>query len=301
MKILILGCKGQLGLCLNDQLVNEEYEVFNTSRYQIDISNLEVTKDKILQISPDVIVNASAYTAVDQAEEKEEAADLINNVAVKNIASICNDLNCWLIHISTDYVYDGSSHFPYIETDKPNPIGIYGQTKLNGDIAIQQSGCKYIIIRTSWVYSEYGNNFLKTMIALGLERDELSIVSDQIGCPTYAQDIAKVIILILKNLYRKDDVVGIYNYAGSHGCSWAEFAGDIFKEAIKNNIIQDIPKITEIKTSDFPTLAKRPMYSILNCSKINKVFEIKPSDYKMGIFSAVKGYKRNKKNNINYD
>jgi len=294
MKILILGCKGQLGLCLNDQLAHEEYKVFFTSRDEIDITNLEVTKDKISEIAPDVIVNASAYTAVDQAEENEEAADLINNVAVENIASICNDLNCWLIHISTDYVYDGCSHTPYKETDKPNPIGIYGRTKLDGDLAIQQSGCKYIIIRTSWVYSEYGNNFLKTIIALGLERDKLSIVSDQIGCPTYAQDIAKVIILICKDLHRKDDVVGVYNYAGSHGCSWAEFSSDIFIEAIKNNIIQDMPKIKEIQTSDFPTLAKRPMYSKLNCSKINKVFKIKPSDYKKGIFFAVDAYKQNK-------
>jgi dTDP-4-dehydrorhamnose reductase len=292
MKILILGCKGQLGLCLKDQLAFEEYEVFYTSRDQIDISNLEVTKDKILQICPDVIVNASAFTAVDQAEEKKEAADWINNIAVANIASICNEMNCWLIHISSDYVFDGNSHFAYKEKDKPNPKGIYGQTKLDGDIAIQQSGCKFIIIRTAWVYSEYGNNFLKTMLSLGLERDELSIVSDQIGCPTYAQDIAKVIISIFKYLHKKADIVGIYNYAGSYGCSWAEFAEDIFNEAIKKNIIRDKPKIIKIKTFEFPTLAKRPMRSELDCSKIKEVFKINPSDYKRGIFLALEAYKK---------
>ena len=292
MKILILGCKGQLGLCLNDQLGFEDYEVFYTSRDQIDISNLEITKDKILQICPDVIVNASAFTAVDQAEEKKEAADRINNIAVANIASICNEINCWLIHISSDYVFDGNSHIAYKEKDKPNPKGIYGQTKLDGDIAIQQSGCKFIIIRTAWVYSEYGNNFLKTMLSLGLERDELSIVSDQIGCPTYAQDIAKVLISIFKYLHKKNDIVGIYNYAGSYGCSWAEFAEDIFDEAIKKNMIRDKRKIIKIKTFEFPTLAKRPMRSELDCSKIQEVFEINPSDYKKGIFLALEAYKK---------
>ena len=292
MKILILGCKGQLGLCLKDQLAFEEYEVFYTSRDQIDISNLEVTKDKILQICPDVIVNASAFTAVDQAEEKKEAADWINNIAVANIASICNEINCWLIHISSDYVFDGNSHFAYKEKDKPNPKSIYGQTKLDGDIAIQQSGCKFIIIRTAWVYSEYGNNFLKTMLSLGLERDELSIVSDQIGCPTYAQDIAKVIISIFKHLHKKADIIGIYNYAGSYGCSWAEFAEDIFNEAIKKTIIRNKPKIIKIKTFEFPTLAKRPMRSELDCSKIKEVFKINPSDYKRGIFLALEAYKK---------
>lgn len=292
MKILILGCKGQLGLCLKDQLAFEEYEVFYTSRDQIDISNLEVTKDKILQICPDVIVNACAFTAVDQAEEKKEAADWINNIAVANIASICNEINCWLIHISSDYVFDGNSHFAYKEKDKPNPKSIYGQTKLDGDIAIQQSGCKFIIIRTAWVYSEYGNNFLKTMLSLGLERDELSIVSDQIGCPTYAQDIAKVIISIFKHLHKKADIIGIYNYAGSYGCSWAEFAEDIFNEAIKKTIIRNKPKIIKIKTFEFPTLAKRPMRSELDCSKIKEVFKINPSDYKRGIFLALEAYKK---------
>ena len=200
MKILVLGCKGQLGRCLNDQLVNTDHEVIYTSREQIDISDFEVTKSKILEFSPNLIINATAYTAVDKAEEDQKTANLINHLAVKNIADICNQLECWLIHVSTDYVFDGNSNVPYKEDDQTNPQGAYGETKLKGELAIQASGCKHLIIRTAWVFSEYGNNFLKTMLRLGAERDELSS-TDQVGCPTYAQDIAKSIIATLTPIY----------------------------------------------------------------------------------------------------
>ena len=194
MKILVLGCKGQLGRCLNDQLKNTHHEVIYTSREQIDIANFEQTKNQILKNSPDIIINATAYTAVDKAEEDQKNAKLINHLAVKNIAHICNQQGCWLIHVSTDYVFDGKAKIPYKEVDETNPQGVYGETKLKGELAIRSSGCKHIIIRTAWVFSEYGNNFLKTMLRLGAERDELSIVGDQVGCPTYAQDIAKAIV-----------------------------------------------------------------------------------------------------------
>ena len=218
MKILVLGCKGQLGRCLNDQLINTDHEVIYTSREQIDIADFEVTKSKILEISPDLIINATAYTAVDKAEEDQKTANLINHLAVKNIADICNQLECWLIHVSTDYVFDGNSKVPYKEDDETNPQGAYGETKLKGELAIQASGCKHIIIRTAWVFSEYGNNFLKTMLRLGAERDELSIVGDQIGCPTYAQDIARSIIatlpyLSLEKIYRVFITIVVMNNA----------------------------------------------------------------------------------------
>ena len=183
MKILVLGCKGQLGRCLNDQLIHTEHEVIYTSREQLDISNFEATISKILEVCPDLIINATAYTAVDKAEEDHETANLINHLAVKNIADICSQLECWLIHVSTDYVFDGRAKIPYKEGDETNPKGVYGETKLKGELAIQTSGCKHIILRTAWVFSEYGHNFLKTMLRLGADRDELSIVGDQIGCP----------------------------------------------------------------------------------------------------------------------
>ena len=160
MKILVLGCKGQLGQCLGDQLSHTEHEVVYTSREQIDISDFFATKNKIFEIAPDVVINATAYTAVDKAEEGQETAKLINHLAVANIANISNLLGNWLIHFSTDYVFDGNSYVPYKEDDLTNPQGVYGITKLKGELAIQSSGCKHIIIRTSWVFSEYGNNFL---------------------------------------------------------------------------------------------------------------------------------------------
>ena len=242
MKILVLGCKGQLGRCLNDQLTNTDHEVIYSSREQIDIADFEVTKSKILEFSPDLIINATAYTAVDKAEEDQKTANLINHLAVKNIADICNQLECWLIHVSTDYVFDGNSKVPYREDDQTNPQGAYGETKLKGELAIQSSGCKHIIIRTAWVFSEYGNNFLKTMLRLGAERDELSIVGDQIGCPTYAQDIARSVVELLPQL-NSWEYNGVYHYCGDQPCSWYDFANAIFDQAMTNNL--KIPSIVK--------------------------------------------------------
>ena len=292
MKILVLGCKGQLGRCLNDQLINTEHEVIYTSREQIDITDFEVTKSKILEFLPDLMINATAYTAVDKAEEDQETADLINHLAVANLATLCNQLGSWLIHVSTDYVFDGNAKIPYKEDDKTNPLGVYGETKLKGELAILSSGCKYIIIRTAWVFSEYGNNFFKTMLRLGVERDQLSIVDDQVGCPTYAQNIAKAIVVIMRRLKSKENIIGTYHFVGEVGCSWADFAEDIFKEAIKQGIIKNKPKIIKICTSEFPTLAKRPMQSKLDFSKFKSTFGINQSNYADSIYSALEGFEK---------
>jgi len=285
MKILVLGCKGQLGRCLNDQLVNTEHEVIYTSREQIDIADFEATKNKILKTYPDLIINATAYTAVDKAEEDQKTVNLINHLAVKNIADICNQLECWLIHVSTDYVFDGNSKVPYREDDQTNPQGAYGETKLKGELAIQSSGCKHIIIRTAWVFSEYGNNFLKTMLRLGAERDELSIVGDQIGCPTYAQDIARSIVEIVPQLNsRKDN--DIYHYCGDQPCSWYDFANAIFDQAMTSNL--KIPSIVNsIETSAYPTPAKRPAFSVLDCSKIENDFGVHASNWLDGVGQVI--------------
>ena len=281
MKILVLGCKGQLGRCLNDQLTNTDHEVIYTSREQIDIADFEVTNTKILEFSPDLIINATAYTAVDKAEEDQKTANLINHLAVKNIADICSQQGCWLIHVSTDYVFDGNSKVPYKEDDETNPQGVYGETKLKGELAIQSSGCKNIILRTAWVFSEYGNNFLKTMLRLGAERDELSIVGDQIGCPTYAQDIASAIVQIIPQLHLQKHC-GLYHYSGDAPCSWYDFAKAIFDQAKINNLKTPI-KINSIDTSAYPTPAKRPAFSVLDCSKIHNEFGISLSNWDDGI------------------
>ena len=285
MKILVLGCKGQLGRCLEDQLLSTDYKVFFTSREQMDIADFEATKNHIRDIAPDVVINAAAYTAVDKAEEDRQTADLINDLAVKNIAGICNQIDCWLIHVSTDYVFDGTSDVPYKEEDQTNPQGVYGETKLQGELAIQSSGCKHIIIRAAWMFSEYGNNFLTTMLHLGAELDELNIVSDQVGCPTYAQDIAEAITVILPQLqFQKTS--GLYHYCGDQRCSWYEFAREIFKQAKTDNI--KVPSsIHPIETSAYPTLATRPAFSVLDCSRIESVFGVNVSDWKRGVKQVV--------------
>lgn len=286
MKVLVLGCKGQLGLCLKDKLIDVNWEVTYTSRDEIDIVDFEETGIKIKYLAPDVIINASAYTAVDKAEKDKITADLINHLAVDNLADICFELGCWLIHISTDYVFDGKSVVPYLESDKTNPLGIYGHTKLAGELAIQSSGCKYLIIRTAWVFSEYGNNFLKTMLRLGAEHDELSVIEDQIGCPTYAQDIAKAIIIMMKQVKMKSPASGIFHYCGDQLCSWHEFAEVIFEEARLSGL-QTPGLIRSIRTSDYPTVAERPRYSVLDCHKIRNTFGINSSDWKLGVKKIV--------------
>jgi len=282
MKILVLGSNGQLGQCLIDQLDTADFDVVYTSRGQIDIAEFEVTKTQILKISPDIVINATAYTAVDKAEEERQAADRINHLAVANISNICNQLDCWLIHVSTDYVFDGNSEVPYREDNPTNPQGVYGDSKLKGEGVIEASGCKYLIIRTAWVYSEYGNNFLKTMLRLGAGRDELSIVGDQIGCPTYAQDIAKSIVCILSFLDLKDSSSGIYHYCGDEPCSWYDFARAIFLEAEVQGL-KTPSYVKSITTADYPTPSIRPAYSVLDCSKIESCFEVTRSNWRDGI------------------
>ena len=283
MKILVLGCNGQLGRCLYDQLEKTDHNVIYTSRDQIDIADFDATKSLIKQISPDIIINATAYTAVDKAEQDQDKADLINHLAVANIAASCNELDCWLVHVSTDYVFDGTSKMPYKEDDQTNPQGVYGDTKLKGELVIQSSGCRHIIIRTAWVFSEYGNNFLKTMLRLGAERNELRIVGDQVGCPTYAQDIAKAIMMILERLQSKEVSSCLYHFAGNICCSWAEFSQAIFDKAFELEVIESKPNVVAITTKEFPTLAKRPARSELSSKRIRATFGIDPSDCMVGI------------------
>jgi len=291
MKIVVLGSKGQLGQCLYDQLLSTEHDVVYTSRDQIDVADFNRTKSQLLELSPDVIINATAYTAVDKAEEDKETADLVNHLAVANIAGTCHELACLLIHISTDYVFDGLSSAPYKEDDQTNPQGVYGKTKLQGEKAIQSSRCRHVIIRTAWVFSEYGNNFLKTMLRLGAERRELRIVGDQVGCPTYAQDIAKAIITILETSKSKEVTSCLYHFAGNFRCSWAVFSQAIFDEALKLKVIASKPNVVAITTKEFPTLAKRPPQSQLNSNKLTSNFGIKSSDCMLGIRSSLTAIK----------
>ncbi|MBN8565944.1 MAG: dTDP-4-dehydrorhamnose reductase [Flavobacteriales bacterium] len=269
MVVLVTGSGGQLGQAL--QFIAPNYPdihfVFCDSTI-LDITNSNNINQLFKQFKPSFCINAAAYTAVDKAESEPEKAHLINVVGPKNLAEVCKEFDTILLHISTDFVFDGTKDSPYTEDDFPNPTSVYGQTKLDGEKAIQETWQKHFIIRTSWVYSQFGNNFMKTMLRLASERDKLSVVNDQIGTPTNAVDLVEVLITIILSVNRQPttDNYGIYNFSNEGQCSWYYFAKKIFEF---NNIKINLEPIP---TTSFPTPAKRPGYSVLDKSKIKKVF-----------------------------
>ena len=269
MVVLVTGANGQLGQSLQFIAPNypELHFVFCSS-IDLDISNIENCKSVFSKIKPNYCINAAAYTAVDKAESEPEKANLINVIGARNVADDCKKHNTILLHISTDFVFDGNATKPYSENDIPNPTGVYGQTKLEGEKAIHTTFENYYIIRTSWVYSQFGNNFIKTMLRLASERDSISVVNDQIGTPTNAVDLAEALIQIILTANRQPTTAnfGIYNFSNEGQCSWYDFAKEIFKI---NNIEIDLKPIP---TSTFPTPAKRPKYSVLDKTKIKSSF-----------------------------
>lgn len=267
--ILVTGGNGQLGSELKEIAPNhQDYNFLFTDVKQLDITNHTAVKEFIEINNINYIINCAAYTAVDKAESEPELADAINHLAVANFARLSKDKNIKLIHISTDYVFDGTNHKPYLETDTPNPKSVYGQTKLDGELAMQQiNPANAVIIRTSWVYSKFGNNFVKTMLKLAESRDEISVVIDQIGSPTNAGDLAEALLIILPKI--SNETVELFHYSNEGVCSWYDFAKAIFE--IK---VQDC-KVAPITTDQFPTAAKRPHFSLLNKNKIKDTFQIK--------------------------
>lgn len=264
--ILITGANGQLGSelkALAPQFKN--YNFIFTDVEMLDICNHKQVANFIKANQVNTIINCAAYTAVDKAETQEALANSINHLAVVNFAQLAKDNNIKLVHISTDYVFSGTNHKPYTETDVPNPQSVYGKTKLAGEQAMQAiNPANSIIIRTSWVYSKFGNNFVKTMLRLGKEREELNVVADQIGTPTHAADLAKTILTILPQINNK--TVELYHYANEGVCSWYDFAKAIFE--IHNIQV----KVTPIVSEFYPTPAKRPFYSVLNKEKIKEKY-----------------------------
>lgn len=272
--ILVTGANGQLGSELKDlsSLYPNDTFIF-TDVAELDICNHMAVKEFIVNNCINTIINCAAYTAVDKAESELELADQINHIAVANFARLSKDNNIKLIHISTDYVYDGTNYKPYIETDTPNPKSVYGQTKLDGELAIQKiNPANTIIIRTSWVYSNYGNNFVKTMLRLGKERKELGVIVDQIGTPTHARDLAKTVLEIFPNISNKN--VELFHFSNEGVCSWYDFAKAIFE--IKGINV----KVNAIETFQYLTAAKRPSYSVLNKSKIKTKFQVEIPNWK---------------------
>ena len=283
--ILVTGSEGQLGSELRAIAFRfTQYNLFFTNRLTLDITDYNAVKAFAETNKINAIINCAAYTSVDSAESQSKLADAVNHLAVANLAKIAKQNNIKFIHISTDYVFDGNSQRPYNENDTPNPQSVYGQTKLDGELAMQKiNPANSIIIRTSWLYSKHGNNFVKTMLKLAETKSEISVVSDQIGSPTSAVDLAAAIFTILPKI--KNNSVEIFHYSNAGLCSWYDFALEIFR--IKN--IKTL--VNAVKTSEFPMLVKRPTYSVLDKSKIKTRFDLEITSWKASLSFAFESIK----------
>ena len=267
--ILITGANGQLGNCLRDLAKDfqDQYNFYYTDVAELDITDAEAIEQFVVGNGIDTIINAAAYTAVDKAEDEVNLAYCLNRDAVRNLADVARNHDCLLVHVSTDYIFSGESCKPYVETDLPAPQSVYGASKLAGEQAIMESGCRAVVIRTSWLYSEYGNNFVKTMLRLGTERESVNVVSDQIGGPTYAGDLAKVIFRLIE-VAPTEVKVGIYHFANEGVCSWYDFAKAIMEFGGKKCVVNPI------FTSEYPSKARRPSFSVFNLRKTKTTTEM---------------------------
>ena len=267
-KIAVVGADGQVGQELQHTLRPlGELHLFN--RQSLDLSQPDAIAQVLAPLQPSVIVNAAAYTAVDKAESEPELAQTINAIAPTQLAKLAQSLNAPLIHISTDYVFDGTKGSPYLTTDPTHPMSVYGQSKLDGEKGIQDNCDRHYILRTAWVYGSYGkSNFVKTMLRLGADRTELKVVADQIGTPTWAKSIAEAIAALIQTLDTKPAPSGVYHFTNSGVASWYDFAIAIFEEARSLGIPLKIEQVLPITTADYPTPAQRPSYSVLSLQDI---------------------------------
>ncbi len=285
MNILVTGSNGQLGQEIKKLSSGLGHKFYFTDVEELDITNVDQVRSYIGQSRIDFIVNCAAYTAVDKAESEVQKAALINKIGPANLANVSKELDVTLLHISTDFVFDGSKKTPYIETDETNPISVYGRTKLDGENEIIKNASTFAIIRTSWLYSEYGYNFVKTITRLAKERPEIKIVSDQIGSPTYAGDLAKVIIEIIPKMEK--GTKEIFHYSNEGAASWYDFAVKIVE---LNNLKC---KVHPIPSAEYPTPAKRPAYSVMDKTKIKKYFGLSIPAWQDSLVSCINNMRVN--------
>ncbi len=279
MKTLVLGCNGQLGESLADT-VPDEVDVIGLDLPELDITDATAVLEICRETRPDVIVNTAAYTAVDQAESEPAIATSVNAQGPRNIAVASYEVGARLIHISTDFVFDGTSSTPYKSDAVTNPLNVYGRTKRDGELAaLEETSGTAIIIRTSWLYSRTGNNFVKTMLRLMEERDELSVVVDQIGSPTWAESLAEVVWAFA----RTPEHSGVFHWCDSGATSWHGFATRIQKEALALGLLNKAIPIHAINTKDYPAAAKRPLYTVLDCSATHNAINIRPAKWEANL------------------
>lgn len=290
MKVLITGCNGQVGHCLTERLTKQA-EVLALDYEGLDITDRDAVLNKVAVFQPNYIINAAAHTAVDRAEQEVELSYAINRDGPSYLAEAAKECGAVMLHISTDYVFDGVGDKPYQESDTTGPQCVYGKSKLAGEQAVAAHCPQHLILRTAWVFGEHGNNFVKTMLRLAQSSDELSIVGDQFGGPTYAGDIADALIAMVQHLEQgKRAKWGVYHFSGMPYASWFDFANAIFQEAEQHDVLTKQPKLSSIPSSAYPTPAKRPANSRLDCCKIENQFGIKPSDWNAAL-NNIQAYK----------
>ena len=297
MKIFLTGAAGQLGTELYPRLarlgsvVAVDLDPGNckvNGCQALDLGNAAALETMLNRTQPDLVVNAAAFTAVDRAEENPELAFLVNAQAPGRIARWAGQNNCTVLHYSTDYVFDGTSNRPYRESDQPSPLNVYGESKLAGERAIAASGCRHAIIRTSWVYSSHGSNFVINMLKLARRQLQLSVVNDQVGCPTWARNLADVSIKMLQSRKR---LTGsgeghVFHYSDTDAMSWYDFASRVFRMAVEMNLLEKAPILKSVRSEEYPQLARRPRYSILDTGKLRAV-GIKPAGLRHSLETCI--------------
>ncbi|MFI8741076.1 dTDP-4-dehydrorhamnose reductase [Stutzerimonas zhaodongensis] len=280
MRILVCGAGGQVGHELINRASGYGLEALGMTRDNLDITDAGQVADLVSRLKPGLIINAAAYTHVDNAETHGERAYSVNRDGAERLAQAARQASIPLLHISTDYVFSGNARAPYREEDEVAPTGVYGASKLAGEAAIQAVLDEHLILRTSWVYGVHGHNFVKTMLRLGCQRDALSVVADQYGCPTQAGSIADA-LLELAQRYAQNGVLawGLYHYSGRSPCTWFDFAVEVFRQAEAKGMLAARPKVSPISTAQYPTPARRPAWSVLDCSKFETTFGIETHDW----------------------
>ncbi|MBY0227381.1 MAG: dTDP-4-dehydrorhamnose reductase [Hyphomicrobium sp.] len=287
MKIAVIGSEGQIAHYLQVRGRAHGLSVFSAGRPEVDLTRPQTVGEFLDRVEPDLVVNAAAYTAVDKAENDSEHAFLVNATGAGEVARLCSQINRPLVHISTDYVFDGSSRTPYVETDAVLPLSVYGASKAAGEMAVRRALVENIIIRTAWVYGAHGGNFVKTMLRLGAERPELGVVDDQRGSPTSALDLADAILQIAPRLVANSDAAlwGTYHLTGATETTWHGFAAEIFRQASVRGAI--VPRLKAIKTAEYPTPARRPAYSGLDNTRFVSTFGFGLPDWRASLASCM--------------